>query len=89
MNDDVDEFYINSISNQSRCTSFEVVFWAQEGGIWRSAGRLSACIVRQKNSVAGCELGSCSRFRLNVHVSKPDSGLHERPCRERDGDHVS
>ena len=35
MNDDVEEFYMNSISNQSRCTSFEVVFGAQEGGIWR------------------------------------------------------
>ena len=34
-NVDVKEFYANSISNQSRCTSFEVVFWAQEGGIWR------------------------------------------------------
>ena len=26
MNDDVEEFYTNSISNQSRCTSFEAVF---------------------------------------------------------------
>ena len=36
MNDDVEEFYTISISNQSPCTSFEVVFWAQEGNIWRS-----------------------------------------------------
>ena len=38
LNNDVEEFYINSISHQSRCTSFEVVFSAQEGGIWRSFG---------------------------------------------------
>ena len=36
MNDDVEEFYTISISNQSWCTSFEVVFWAQEGNFWRS-----------------------------------------------------
>ena len=63
MKDDVEEFYINSISNQFRCTSFEVVFWAQEGGIWQSAGWLSASIVRQKNSAAGCELGTLSEIQ--------------------------
>ena len=42
----------------------------------------SAPIVKRKNSVAGCELSMLS-------VSKPDSSLHERPGRERDGAHVS
>ena len=37
----------------------------------------------------GVSLACCPRFSLSVHVSKPDSGLHERPCRERDGDHMS
>ena len=58
---------------------------------WSSGGfPASAPIVRRKNSVAGCELGMLSEIQsYSVHVSKPDSGLHERPCRERDGDHVS
>ena len=36
MNNDVEEFYINSISNESQCTSFEVVFWVQKRGLERS-----------------------------------------------------
>ena len=41
--------------------------------------------------VQGVSLACCPRFSLSVHVSKPDSGLHEGQCssRERDGDHVS
>ena len=35
MNDDVEGFYTNSIPNQSRCTSFEVVVLAQESGALR------------------------------------------------------
>ena len=35
MNDDVEEILTNFISNQSRCTSFELVFWAQRGDVWR------------------------------------------------------
>ena len=35
MHDDVECFYTNSIPNESRCSSFEVVVivWAQKGGI--------------------------------------------------------
>ena len=31
MNDDVEEFYTNSISNQARCALFEVVFLGSRG----------------------------------------------------------
>ena len=37
MNGDVEEVFTNSIPNESQCTSFEVVFWAQKGGIERRA----------------------------------------------------
>ena len=37
MNDDVEGVYTNSRPNESRCSSFEVVFWVQKGGIeWGS-----------------------------------------------------
>ena len=35
MNDDVEESYINSTSNESRCTSLEVVFRAVRSGGFR------------------------------------------------------
>ena len=39
MNDDVEEFYTDSISHESRCTSFEVVFRAvRRGGFRHSFG---------------------------------------------------
>ena len=47
----------------------------------------SASIERRKNSVAGASLACCPRLNLRGNLSKPDSGLHERPSREKDDDH--